>query len=67
MVPKQADEGIDILIAGTALNLACTNNYVILVSKDDLLVTSAGLCTQGNVYFLKPGRGKVPQQNVFSS
>lgn len=62
MVTKQANEYADRLIVITAFDLVCTNNSVTIVSEDvGLLVILIALHTQDNVYFLKPGRGKVLQ------
>lgn len=43
MVAKQANEEADRLIATTALDLVCTNNFVVLVDVDVELTILAGL------------------------
>jgi len=61
---QQAVEDADILIITTALMLAPLNKYVTVVGEDiDLLVILIGLCSPDikNVFFLKPGKGKVSQ------
>lgn len=61
---QQAVEDADILIITTALMLAPSNEYVTVVGEDiDLLVILIGLCSPDikNVFFLKPGKGKVSQ------
>ncbi|CAG9762405.1 unnamed protein product [Ceutorhynchus assimilis] len=43
----------------TALKLAPTNDTVIIVGEEYLLVLLIGLCKTANVLFLKPGKNKV--------
>lgn len=57
---KQAEEDADTLIVSTALNLAESNEAVVVVGEDiDLLVILVGLCQVNNVYFLKPGKENI--------
>lgn len=57
---KQAEQDADTLLCQTAQSLASEEEVVVLVGEDiDLLVILVGTDTPSNVYFLKPGRGKV--------
>lgn len=62
----QAESDADKLIVDTAINLKTKN--VVIVSEDiDVLVILTALVDEDReIYFLKPSRGKV-QQKIFSS
>ncbi|KAF2887680.1 hypothetical protein ILUMI_18493, partial [Ignelater luminosus] len=61
---KQAKKDTDILIITTALDAASQFSTVTVVGEDiNLLVILTGLSNNAsNVYLLKPGKGKTPQQ-----
>ncbi|GFY00150.1 uncharacterized protein TNCV_1342471 [Trichonephila clavipes] len=62
----QAESDADKLIADTAINLE-TNNVVIVSEDTDVLVILTALVNEDReIYFLKPSKGKV-QQKIFSS
>ena len=62
----QAPDDADTVIVQTALSL--TNSKAVIVSEDiDVLVILAALCPHDKeVYFLKPGRGKI-ERSIYSS
>ncbi|GBM24354.1 hypothetical protein AVEN_202337-1 [Araneus ventricosus] len=65
MACKKADEDADCLI-NSALALAPTHASVVVVSEDiDLFVILIDIFTFDNVYFLKPGKGKIAEK-IFS-
>lgn len=61
---KQAKEDSDVLIVNTAIEYSENSPSVIIVSEDsDLLVILTALNnSKKNIYFLKPGKGKVPNK-----
>lgn len=66
---KQHDEDADVLIVQTALERATNFESVIIVGNDiDLLVILTGIAepSHRNVFFLKPGQGKVAK-SLYSS
>jgi hypothetical protein len=57
---KQAIEDADSMICNTAQCLSLEHDLVVLVGEDiDLLVILIGTQSPDNLYFFKPGRGKV--------
>ncbi|GBM39344.1 hypothetical protein AVEN_257454-1 [Araneus ventricosus] len=66
MACKQADEDADCLVVNSALALAPTHPSVVVTSENiDLFVILIGIFIFDNVYFLKPGKGKIAK-NIFS-
>ncbi|GBM09479.1 hypothetical protein AVEN_141398-1 [Araneus ventricosus] len=60
MACKKADEDADCLIVNSALALAPTHPPVVVIGEDiDLFVILIGIFIFDNVYFLKPGKGKI--------
>ncbi|GBN63134.1 hypothetical protein AVEN_15188-1 [Araneus ventricosus] len=60
---KKADENANCFIMKTALAFAPTHMSVIVIGEDiDLLLFLIVICTIDNVYFLKPGKGKIAQK-----
>ncbi|GBM48840.1 hypothetical protein AVEN_21622-1 [Araneus ventricosus] len=66
MTYKKADEDADCLIVNSVLALAPTHMSVVVIGEDiDLLVILIGICTFGNVYFLKLGKRRIAEK-IFS-
>ncbi|GBN45607.1 hypothetical protein AVEN_18377-1 [Araneus ventricosus] len=66
MACKKAYEDVDCLIVNSALVFAPTHPSVVPIGEDiDLFVILKGIFTFDNVYFLKPGKGKIAE-NIFS-
>ncbi|GBO37190.1 hypothetical protein AVEN_212286-1 [Araneus ventricosus] len=74
MACKKADEDADCLIVNSALQriattdgcVAPTHPSVVVISEDiDFFVILIDIFTFGNVYFLKPGNGKIAEK-IFS-
>ncbi|GBO36312.1 hypothetical protein AVEN_79861-1 [Araneus ventricosus] len=66
MTRKKADEDAHCLIVNSALALAPTHPSVVVIREDiDLFVIFIGIFTFDNVYFLKPGKGKIAEK-IFS-
>ncbi|GBM70411.1 hypothetical protein AVEN_38121-1 [Araneus ventricosus] len=66
MTYKKADEDADCLIVNSALALTPTHLSVVVIDEDiDLFVILIGICTFGNVYFLKLGKRKITEK-IFS-
>ncbi|GBO37304.1 hypothetical protein AVEN_107269-1 [Araneus ventricosus] len=66
MACKKADEDADCLIVNAALALAPTHPSMVVISEDiDFFVILIDIFTFGNVYFLKPGNGKIAEK-IFS-
>lgn len=64
LLVKQHEKDADVLIIQTALERATDFKSVVIVGNDiDLLVLLTGIAEpiHSNVYFLKPGQGKVPK------
>lgn len=63
-IVKQAVEDADTLIINTAIDMSSAFDSVIVIGEDvDLLVLLTALAsTHLNLYFLKPGKGKIMQQ-----
>ncbi|GBM84067.1 hypothetical protein AVEN_157682-1 [Araneus ventricosus] len=63
MTCKKADEDADCLIVNSALALAPTHLSVVVLGEDiDLFVILIGICTFDNVYFVKPGKGRIAEK-----
>ncbi|GBO28443.1 hypothetical protein AVEN_103963-1 [Araneus ventricosus] len=63
MTCKKADEDADCLIVNSALALALTHLSVVIIGEDiDLFVILIGICTFDNVYFVKPGKGRIAEK-----
>ncbi|GBL95470.1 hypothetical protein AVEN_34838-1 [Araneus ventricosus] len=59
-VVNQAEEDADYLIIKSALEIEKRSQYVVVVGEDiDLLVIMAASINSENIFFLKPGKGKV--------
>lgn len=60
---KQATEDADALIINTAISVSSAFEFVIVVGEDvDLLILLTALSRRSNIYFLKPGKGKISQK-----
>ncbi|GBO40971.1 hypothetical protein AVEN_21899-1 [Araneus ventricosus] len=63
---KKVDEDADCLIVNSALSFAPTHPSVIVIGEDIyIFVILIGIFTFDNVYFLKPGKGKIAEK-IFS-
>ncbi|GBM79275.1 hypothetical protein AVEN_200735-1 [Araneus ventricosus] len=62
----KADEDADCLIVNSTLALAPKHPSVVVIGEDiALLLILIGVFTFDNIYFLKPGKGKIPEK-IFS-
>lgn len=61
---KQAKEDAGVLIVNTAIEYSENSPSVIIVSEDSdlLVILTASSNSKKNIYFLKPGKGKVPNK-----
>ncbi|GBN10775.1 hypothetical protein AVEN_145684-1 [Araneus ventricosus] len=63
MACKKADEDADCLIVNSAVALDPTHPSVVVIGEDiDLFVILIGIFTFDNIYFLKPGKGKITEK-----
>ncbi|GBL76220.1 hypothetical protein AVEN_234489-1 [Araneus ventricosus] len=65
-VVKQAEEYADYLIIKSALEIEKRSQCVVVVGEDiDLLIIIAASTNSENIFFLKPGRGRFGEEEIY--